>query len=156
RHRRDRAVWQLAWAMATYLDRGSNWAALASTQRSALAAATRLGDLRAQARACHGIARAHVRQQQLRDGARYLRVPLDLLRRLDDTSGQAQIHCDIATVRAAENDNRGALTEVQQAYRLFRRVGQRRHVARALNGIGWYHAQLGENERSMVYSRRAI
>src|SRR5438094_233498 len=45
----DTHAWQLPWAMASFLQARGHWQERAATQRTALAAATRLGDIAAQA-----------------------------------------------------------------------------------------------------------
>jgi len=55
----DRAVWQLAWAMENYLQRHRFWADWVHTQKLALAAALRSGEVCAQARARMSLGNAY-------------------------------------------------------------------------------------------------
>ena len=60
-HGFDTQVWQLAWALTTFLDRQGHWHDWATTQLAALNAAERLGDRPKAARAHGGLARALTR-----------------------------------------------------------------------------------------------
>lgn len=59
----DAYGWQLSWALTDFLYRSGHWLDWADSQRTALAAATRLGDVAAQAQACaelgHKMAEGH-------------------------------------------------------------------------------------------------
>jgi hypothetical protein len=85
----DTYTWQLAWTLANYLERRGYWPAQLATQRLAVAAADRLGDLAAQANANRGLAIAYSLVNQLDAAHQHHQRAADLFSRLGDDAGQA-------------------------------------------------------------------
>ena len=85
----DACAWILPWAMTEFLDRRGHWHEWAATQRTALAAATRLGDTAGQAAARRAIATACVRLTDYRQARGHLAACLRLYRQLGDRTGEA-------------------------------------------------------------------
>lgn len=140
---------QLAWAVATYLNRSGRWQDRASTQQVALDAARRLGDLPGQARAEHSLGYAWVWLRVPDEARAHLNLALDLYRDLADRSGQARTHVDLALVCEQQADFRAALRHAKQALELYAGDGHRPGQARALNSVGWYSAKLGRHEEAL-------
>jgi tetratricopeptide (TPR) repeat protein len=152
----DRQVWQLAWSLATYLDRQGHWSDLAAAGQAALVAARRLGDLTGQAWAQSVIARAHLR----RGGSAAVRIHLDQAR---DLYAKAGADLGLAGVQLAytelcdrAGDHLGALGHAEQALAHFRRADHPRGEAMALNTAGWQHALLGEHEAARDHAEQAL
>jgi hypothetical protein len=105
----DKYAWQLAWAMMDSLDRRGHWHELAAIQHTALAAASRLGDVagqavthRLRATACHMLGdheQAHA----------HLMAALALYRQAGDRTGEARTQPDSQRyLRAAGTARRSA------------------------------------------------
>ena len=85
----DICAWILPWAMTEFLDRRGHWHEWAATQRTALAAATRLGDTAGQAAARRALATACVRLTDYRQARGHLAACLRLYRQRGDRAGEA-------------------------------------------------------------------
>ncbi|MEV6814162.1 BTAD domain-containing putative transcriptional regulator, partial [Micromonospora sp. NPDC051296] len=89
RHGFDRHVWQLAWALTTFLSRRSHWDDLIAVQNHALAAAERDGDRAARAQAHRDVAPAYSETGRFELARGHLECALVLLDELADRVGQA-------------------------------------------------------------------
>ncbi|MFG2064550.1 BTAD domain-containing putative transcriptional regulator [Micromonospora sp. NPDC048871] len=151
----DTHVWQLAWAMTTYLDRRGRWHDSAAIQTRALAAARRLGDERALALAHRGLGRAAVRLQRP-DARSHLTAALTLFTRVGDRQGQARTRLNFAWLCEQQGRHQEALPHVRQAVALFQRCDDRIGLADALNALGWFHAKLGGYRAALTYCAEAL
>jgi tetratricopeptide (TPR) repeat protein len=154
--RADRHVWQLAWALATFLDRRGQWSDLATTHITALAATERLNDCYGQAVIHRYLARAYVRLERVDDADAHYRRARDLFAQLGEHAGQAHTHLDLAWVYERQHRYRDALRQAQRALDLYRLTGDRGWQARALNAIGWYHALLGDHRDGLPCCEEAL
>lgn len=91
-HGFDACAWQLAFSLETFFHRRSQWDDWASTQRTALEAASRLGDRHAQALAHCGIASAQTQAGCADEALTHLDCALQLLEEAADVPGQARVH----------------------------------------------------------------
>jgi DNA-binding SARP family transcriptional activator/tetratricopeptide (TPR) repeat protein len=141
----DRHAWQLARAMAAYLDRRGHWHDLAVTQRLALDAAQRAADPigMARAHAYHG--RADSLLGLYPAAAQHFRLALEIFGQLGDPVGQAHAHLDLVRVYERQGRHRAALRHAHQALARYRAKGHRSGQAGALNAVGWLHVRLGEH-----------
>jgi DNA-binding SARP family transcriptional activator/tetratricopeptide (TPR) repeat protein len=151
----DTHAWQLAWTMATYLDRYAHWRDQAAVHTIAEAAARRLGDRTAQAYALCGLARAKIWLGRYEPARDHLRSALDLLDD-SDPAGQAHVHRAFARSYARDGDPRRALAHDERALALYRAAGHDCGQATALNAIGWHRAHLGEAEEALPFCERAL
>src|SRR5262249_15221024 len=78
-HGRDAHAWQLAWPVATYLDRYAHWHDRARVHGVAWTAARRLGDRYAQSYALRGLACAQIWLGRYEEARDQLRCVLELL-----------------------------------------------------------------------------
>jgi DNA-binding SARP family transcriptional activator len=152
----DAHTWQLAWTIDTYLNRRGHWRDLAAVAHAAVAAAGRLADLPAQARAHRLLARAHLRLGRLDDAYIELGNALDLFGRADDPAGQADIHLSLGHVWERRGQPAEALHHAGQALGLFRAAGHRRGQALALNAVGWCHALHGDHQQALTHCQQAL
>ncbi|WP_146766136.1 AfsR/SARP family transcriptional regulator [Micromonospora saelicesensis] len=152
----DRHAWQLAWATATYLGRGSYWHDVLTTQSLALSAASRLDDRSAQAQCRRELSHALAglgRPEQARD---QLHRALADLADVADPIGQAYNHLSLGWLYELQGDRRAAIHHDRVALDLFRRGGDRSGQARALNAVGWDYAQVGNYRQAIGYCRQAL
>lgn len=156
RHGFDRHVWQLAWAVTTFLSRRGCWEDLIAVQHRALAAAERCGDRAAAAQAHRDVVAAFSETGRLRLARQHLESALALLRELGDRTGQAQTLLTLSWINEKEGDQMTALHHDERALALFRADGHQAGEARALNAIGWDHAVLGAYREAVGYCQRAL
>jgi tetratricopeptide (TPR) repeat protein/transcriptional regulator with XRE-family HTH domain len=152
----DSHTWQLAWTLYDFLDRRGHWHDLAATQRAAIAAAGRLGDASAQARAYRYLAHAHMQLGRFEDAHSQLGQALDLYREVGDLIGQAHAHHTFSSLWERQAGYAQALDHARQSLDLFSRAGDQVWRATALNGIGWYHALLGDHEQAITWCEQAL
>jgi tetratricopeptide (TPR) repeat protein len=152
----DAHAWQLPWAMASFLGirgHGQEWAAV---QRTALAAATRLGDTAAQA-VCRRLLGAACTSLGDHDQARaHYASSLTLYQRLGDRLGETRIHQSLGVLAERQGRYADALGHGEQALRLCRAVGDKAGEADELNSVGWYHGLLGDYRQARAFCRQAL
>ena len=152
----DVHAWQLPWTLVDFFNWQGHWPDLAAAQRSALAAAERLGDVAAQADLHRTIGQARFALRSWDDARAHLSLALDLYRDRGDHAGQARVHIGLGHVLDRLGLYREALGHAREALGLFETAGQRSGQARALNNMGWYHAQLGDYRQALVRSKQAL
>jgi DNA-binding SARP family transcriptional activator len=152
----DTHVWQLAWAVTSYLDRHGHWYDAAASHRAALKAAERLGDVHAQAIIHCCLACAYCRLDGHKAANEHLQQALELYEAVGDQAGKAHAHRTLTWVLDRQGRYREALLHAEQALELFRIAGRPTGQARALNAVGWFHILLGEPEAGLRYCERAL
>ena len=149
-------AWQLAWAMTDYLDWHGHWQELAAIQRTALVAATRLGDTAGQAVARCLLARAQARLGDYGQARAHLTDCLSFYRQLGDSFGEARVHQSLGGVAMYQGWYPGALAHAEQALALFRTTGHRAGQAGSLSNAGWCHALLGDYLLARTFCWQAL
>ncbi len=149
-------IWQLAWALETFFYRRGYWHDWAATQRAALAAALRTGDLVGQAHAYRGSGAACTELRAYQEGRAYATLALQLYQRVGDRVGQARVLIDIAASAEKQGHLQEALCRGEQAMELFRAENHRLGLAFAFNHVGWFHARLGNYEQAVDYCERGL
>jgi tetratricopeptide (TPR) repeat protein len=152
----SRHAWQLAWSVATFLNIRAHWDDLIDTQRTALAAATSLKDVQAQALACERLGFACLLRGQHHDAAGHFRQALGLFRQLADPAGQAGVHLNVSLLLEWQGSHAAAVGEDQRALSLYRAAGDRAGQARALNAAGWHRALLGQHQQALTCCQQAL
>lgn len=152
----DTHTWQLTQALRTYLTRRGHWQDRITIGHAAVAAAQRLTDPTAQARAHYDLAHAYVRLSLVDDAHDQLRHALDLATQIGDPTEQANAHYGLAEVWRLHGHHARALRHAQQSLQLFRAAGHRRGLPMGLNAVGWYHAQLGDYQQAITFCRQAL
>jgi pentatricopeptide repeat protein len=152
----DVHAWQLPWALGEYFSRRGHWQHEITTQRIALAAARRLGDLAGQARAHQGLGCAQSTASAGRTGHAHLARALSLYRQLDDQPGQSWIHLCFAIAFDHQRRPDKALGHARQVLTLARASGDAVQEANGLSTIGWLYAQLGDYPRALAHCRPGL
>jgi tetratricopeptide (TPR) repeat protein len=152
----DVHAWQLAWAMATFLNWQGYWQELISAQQSALAAARRAGDQAGQAEAHRYLAQAQIRLGAHADAAANLAEVIELTGRLGNHAGQARAHIDLVRALETQGGYDAALGHAEKALELYRLAGHQSGAASALNTVGWCHAHLGAYEHALTHCEEAL
>jgi tetratricopeptide (TPR) repeat protein len=152
----DAYTWQLAWSLYDFLHLRGHWHDQARIQRAAVAAARRLADTTAQARAHRSLANAYTWLGDLDDAHTELQRALDLTIRAGDQIGQAHTHHVLAYLCERQGHPQDALTHAQQALDLHQSTGHRHGQALALNAVGWYHTLLGNHQECLDHCQQAL
>jgi DNA-binding SARP family transcriptional activator/tetratricopeptide (TPR) repeat protein len=152
----DVGAWQLPWALTDYLDWHGHWQELAAIQRTALAAATRLGDTAGETIARRLLARAQARLGDYAQARAHLNHCLEYYRRFGDSLGQAGVHQSLGGVAMCQGRYAGALVHAEQALVLFRATGHRAGQAGALSNAAWCHALLGHYHQAEAFCWQAL
>ena len=152
----DSHAWMLSWTVAEFLARRGHWHDLEAVGNAALAAARRLVDPMAEARAHRFLGHAYRSLGRLDEAKDQLRQALDVFAQLGHQVGQAHSHIGLAEASSVQGRHREAITHARQALELFRAAGQRDGEANALNALGWYHALLGDHELALTACQEAL
>ena len=152
----DLHAWQLPWTVATFLSWQGHWQKLELTQRTALAAARRLGDQTAQALAHHYLGQAQFRLGTPEAARSHQNQALRLGRQLGSSIIQARALIELARSFDREGRRGDALTHVKQSLPYFRAAGCLPGEADALNAAAWCHAQLGDHVHALDYCEQAL
>ena len=152
----DHHVWQLASALATFLNRSGRWQDWADLAGLGLAAAHRLDDRAGLARTHRSLGLACARQDRYDDAVDHLQRALALFDEVGDELGQAFTHLNASNALERNAAYGASLGHAQQAQRLFEARGHRRGLARTFNIIGWALAHMGEHRRALEHCERAI
>ncbi len=154
--RYDACACQLPWAIADFLDRRGHWLEWAATERTALAAATGLGDTPAQTMARRRLAHACMQLGDYDQARAHLTGCLDLYQRLGDRSGQARTHQSLGVLDTRQGQHADALVHDQQALELVRTAGNRAALAAALSNVGHSYAHVGNYEQARAFCRQSL
>lgn len=152
----DIHAWQLPWAMAEALDRHGHWRDYAATQRTALAAASRLGDTAGQAIASRLLAAASARLTDYDEARTHLTLSLKLSEQACDRAGQARAHQLLSWIAEHPGGHAEAIRHTEQALSLFQAIADQAGQADALNNLGWYHAQHGSYHKARLFCGQAL
>jgi tetratricopeptide (TPR) repeat protein len=152
----DAHAWQLPWAMASFLQIRGHWQERAATQRTALAAATRLGDTSAQALSSRLLALACTDLGDHDQARGHYTTSLTLYQRLGNRLGEAKVHQNLAWLAEHQGRYADALGHDEQALRLYQGVGDKASQAVTLNNVGWYHGLLGDFQQARAFCRQAL
>ncbi|BEL06348.1 BTAD domain-containing putative transcriptional regulator [Actinoplanes sichuanensis] len=152
----DQAVWQLAWTLSNVLNLQGRWNDQELVQRSAVAAARRIGDPRREAHALRALGR--VRDVLARDAeaSADLTAALALFDTVGDLAGAAQTHVNLARMYARLGDLDSMLSHDEESLRLYQESGSRAGQARALNNIGWGLGQVGRYTEALTACRASL
>ncbi len=152
----DSHAWQLPSVLATYFDRRGYRVDFVTTQRTALAAAQRLGDLAGQARVLRNLGAASARMESFDEALTDFESALDLYRQLGDRPGQGHVYDGIAYIFEQQGNYADALAHCLKANGIYQDLSDRVRQANTSNNIGWCYAQLGDYERALESCRKAL
>jgi DNA-binding SARP family transcriptional activator len=152
----DGHAWQLPWAMASFLQMRGHWQDWATTQRIALAAASRLGHDAAQALSGRLLAMACTNLGDHERARGHYDSSLALYQRLGDRLGEARIQHHLGVLAERQGRYADALNHSEQALRVYQAIGDKANRAEALNNVGWCHVLLGDYEQARAFCREAV
>jgi tetratricopeptide (TPR) repeat protein len=149
-------AWHLPWTLAEFLDRRGHRHEWAASQRTALAAARRAGDLGAQARAQRDLGYACAMLGLFDDADTHLTQALAICDQIGDQGGQGRVHYALARRFGLQGNLRRALDEAWQALRFYSAAGPPGGEGRAHNSVGWYYALLGDHRCALAHCEQAV
>jgi tetratricopeptide (TPR) repeat protein len=152
----DTHAWQLPWAVVSFLEIRGHWQERAATLRTALAAATRLGDTTGQAVSCRLLAAACSDLGDHDQAHRHLASSLTLYQRLGNRLGEARVHNNLGGLAERQGRYADALGHAERALRLYQDIGDKTAEAGALNAVGWCHGLLGDFQQARAFCRQAV
>jgi DNA-binding SARP family transcriptional activator len=152
----DAHAWELPSVLSLHFSRRGFFPDWAESQHTALAAATRLGDDAARARAHRALGDAMVQLESVAPARSHLRKAMTLYVRLGDENGQAVCHLSISRLFGSLGDPAAALSHARSALSMYRSSCHLAGQARALNGVGWHSAMLGRIPRGLSYCQEAL
>jgi len=152
----DAHAWQLSWAMTSFLQARGRWQEWVTAQRTALAAATRLGDAAAQALSGRLLAMACIELGDHDQARGHFADSLTLYQRLGSPLGQARIHQSLGVLAGRQGRYADAIGHAEQALRLYQAIGDKKSEGAVLNNVGWYHCLLGDYQQARAFCRRAL
>jgi len=152
----DVPAWQLPWTIMPFLRIHGHYQDWAASQRTALAAAARLGDSVGQAVSSRLLAQACARLGDYSQALRHYTTSLELYQLLGNHDGEAKAHQNLSVLAERQARYADAIDHAEQARRLYEAMGDRAGEAHALNTIGWQHTLLGQYEQARVCCRQAL
>ncbi|GIJ62606.1 AfsR/SARP family transcriptional regulator [Virgisporangium aurantiacum] len=152
----DRHCWELAWSLTSYFNLSGGWTDQVAVQRTALSAATRLGDDTALAHVHRNLGRAHTQLGRLDEARTHLDQALSLFRAVGDRANEAQTQVNVARVLERQGRDVEALHCDQRSLDLYRAAGHLTGQARALNNVAWMLTRLGDVDLARTLCREAL
>jgi tetratricopeptide (TPR) repeat protein/transcriptional regulator with XRE-family HTH domain len=152
----DVHAWQLPWALVPFLQTRGHWQEWAAIQRTALSAATRLGDMAAQAVCSRLLAAAYADLGDYGESSRLFTTSLTLYQRLGNRLGEAKVQYNLAILAEGQGRYADVLGHTEKALRLYQALGDKASEAAALNNVGWAHGILGDYEQARALCRQAL
>jgi len=152
----DVHAWQLPWALTPFLQTRGHWQEWAAVQRTALTAATRLGDMAGQAVSTRLLAVACSELNDYDESSRLFTASLALYQRLGNNLGEAKVQFNLAVLAEGQGRYADVLEHAGKALRLYQAIGDKASEATALNNIGWTHGLLGDYEQARAFCRQAL
>ncbi|HEX3491978.1 MAG TPA: tetratricopeptide repeat protein [Streptosporangiaceae bacterium] len=149
-------AWQLPWALVPFLQSVGHWQEWAATQRTALRAATRLGDQAAQAVCTRLLAVAYADLGDYDESSRLFTASRTLYQQLGNRLGEAKVEFNLGTLAEGQGRYADVLEHAENALRLYQAIGDKASEAAALNNVGWTHGLLGDYEQARAVCRQAL
>jgi tetratricopeptide (TPR) repeat protein len=156
----DDHAWQLPVVLCTYYSVCGHWHDGVATQRTALTAARRRGDLSGQASALRGLGTTQIMTGEHAQAQACLSQAQDLFRLLGDGVGLARTALSLGQSFEFQGRWRDSLDVILEALKLSEAApgdpGMQLIRASALNNAGWCYVHLGECVHARALSQQAL
>lgn len=152
----DPHVWQLAWAMDTYLYRSGHWQDALVVHTRALEAAQRLADPVLQAKAHMFLGAVHTKLGQAGDATRHLTQALTIYQSEGQLFGQAGCYLCLGIVASAEGRSQECIDHYQRSLAICGQLGEEVVYAAALSNLGREHGIIGDHETALALNHEAL
>jgi len=152
----DEHAWLIPWAATVFLNRSGRHQDWVGSQRTAVAAARRLGDRNAQAHSQYLLGFALSMSGDNAAAEPSVRRSLELFRELEDRGHEAMVLNGLAVMMSQEGRHKEALDMARDGLRMVKAAGFWWVQGTLENTVGWLHGQLGEFEQGLAHCQRAI
>ena len=152
----DGHAWKLPWALSAYFQLRGRLPDYLATQRTAVAAANRLGEPLAQAHSHYHLAFAQERLCDRETAWQNAQRALELFRELGDRGNEAAVLCEMAVLLERQGRHAEALEFARDGLALAEAAGHRWTRGMLENNFGWMCAHLGEHEQALSHCQRAL
>jgi tetratricopeptide (TPR) repeat protein/DNA-binding XRE family transcriptional regulator len=152
----DSHAWQLPRVMAEFLYRRGHYRDWVATQRTALAAATRLGDTEGQAVSSRLLANACMAVGDLDQARDSLTTSLRLYRQLGQAAGELRVLNSLCELAVRQGRYADALGHAEEVLRRHQAAGDQEGEAGQLNNVGWCHGLLGDYYQARAFCQRSL
>ena len=152
----DTHAWNIAWTLQDYFHIRGHWHEQLAVSTTALAAASRLGNLMLQAKSYHYLGRGAAELGRYNDAYSHYGHAMDLFQRLGDRNWQANAHLGLARSLSCLGQTALAADHARQALNLYTATDHKIGQAAALNGIGWYLSHSGDFQQALPYCQQAL
>ncbi len=152
----DTYAWKLPWALGPFFHRRGWLQSYATIQRTALAAARRLGDTLALAHTHYLLANAQGHMGDYGAAEPNYHEALDLFRELGDRANEGMVLNGLASMLEKQERYPEALAIALDALRMLKAAGHWWTQANLENGVGWLYAHLGQYDDALTHCQRAL
>jgi DNA-binding SARP family transcriptional activator/DNA-binding XRE family transcriptional regulator len=152
----DVHAWQIPWTMTDFLQWHGHWHQEAAIERTAVAAATRLGDPAGQAVSLRLLTQACVHLGDYDQALAHCAASLELHLQLGDRIGEAKVSQWLAVIAREQGRHADGLSHDQEALRLYQATGYRTGEASVLNNIGWSYVLLGDYHKARTCGQQSL
>ncbi len=146
-------AWQLARSMTTYLNHQGLWSDMAEVHTIGLAAARRTGDRDGQVHTLRDLALAHARRGRYEEACAQFSAAADICAETGDRKKWAHAHRDLAELMERQGRFEDAIHHLELAATVEEDESGQANTA---GMFGWCHAQLGDHQRALHHSERAL
>lgn len=149
-------IWRLAAVLELFLDRSGRRQEQIETQRAALLAAQRVGDIAGQAWMHRSLGFALGRSEPDDEAEEHLHTALAMFSEIGDLPEEALARRYLAFLANVRKAHRGALVHYKAATALYEKAGHTVGTASVSNEVGWTRILLGDFEGAVRDCRHAI
>ncbi|MER7485077.1 BTAD domain-containing putative transcriptional regulator [Streptomyces sp. NPDC126497] len=152
----DRHITGLSWALKEHLNRREYWPEAITALTPALEAARRRGDRLEEGRCLRHIGSVYGYLGHQEQALDHLQRAATLFEELDAIGEQARAHYGTACALYLFGRIQEAVAFSERGLALCRATGDELWTAECLVELAWFHSNLGQLERSLVYSEEAL
>lgn len=152
----DRRITGLAWALKEHLNRREYWPEAITALAPALEAARRRGDRLEEGRCLRHMGSVHGYLGHQEQALDHLERAATLFEEIDAVDEQARAHYGTACALYLFGRIPEAVRFSERGLALSRATGDELWTAECLVELAWFHSNLGQLERSLVYSEEAL
>ncbi|MGY0065302.1 AfsR/SARP family transcriptional regulator [Streptomyces sp. QTS137] len=152
----DRRITGLAWALKEHLNRREYWPEAITALTPALEVARRRGDRLEEGRCLRHIGSVYGYLGHQEQALGHLEGAATLFEELDAVGEQARAHYGTACALYLFGRIQEAVASSERGLALSRATGDELWTAECLVELAWFHSNLGQLEKSLVYSEEAL
>lgn len=152
----DPHITGLAWSLKEYLNRQEFWPEAIAALTPALEVARRRNDLLEEGRCLRHLGGIHGYLGHQEQALHQLRQATAIFEELDDIGEQARAHYVTACALFLFGRTAEAVAASERGLELSRETGEELWLAECLLELAWFHSNLGNLEKSLLYSEEGI